>query len=79
MSVYKEIEETAAACRIAQLMIEECEEAAKQFEKNAIIRAKTFGMISAAIDAMVSARINLKFCADRLYKSLDEMQVGEEK
>lgn len=72
MSTYKEFEEAAAACRNAQIFVDECTKVLKKFEDSAAVRAKTFGMISAAIDSLTVSRTNLEFCANRLYKAIDE-------
>lgn len=74
----KKIEEAAAACRNAELFIDECLKVVKSYEEEPGVRVKTFGFVSAAVDSMILARTNLHFCADRLYKSLDDMQGGED-
>lgn len=73
MSTYKEIEESAAACRNAQLSIEEIVKVLRPYEESAAVRAKTFGMISAAIDSLTVSRANLDYCANRLYKAINEI------
>lgn len=73
MSTYKEIEESAAACRNAQLSIEEIVKALKPYEESAAVRAKTFGMISTAIDILESSIAGLEYCTNHLYKAIDEI------
>lgn len=73
----KQIEAAAAACRNAELFIDECLKVIKTYEDAPGVRIKTLGFISASIDSMILARTNLRFCADRLYKALDEIG-GEE-
>ena len=67
----KEIETAAAVCQNAQEAIEECTDALKRLENNAPVRIHTCGMISAAVDALILAQANLRFCANILYKSID--------
>lgn len=69
----KKIEEAAAACRNAELFIDECMKVVKSYEDEPGVRVKTLGFVSAAVDSMILARTNLRFCADRLYKALDEI------
>lgn len=73
MSTYKELEESAAACRNAQLSIEEIVKALKPYEESPAVRAKTFGMISAAIDILEYSSVGLEYCVNRLYKAIDEI------
>lgn len=72
----EEFEAAASACRNAQIFIEECTKVLKQYESRAIIRGKTYGMISAAVDSLSLSRANLEFCANRLYSALDEWEMG---
>lgn len=72
MNARKQLEECAAACRNAQTTIEEMEKQIRAYEPNNTIRRETYGMISAAIDAMRKSVIDLKFCANNLYESLDK-------
>lgn len=74
MNTRKTVEECAAACRNAQTVIEELEKQIRPYETETPIRSGTLGIISAAIDAMRKAAIDLKFSADNLYKILDKMQ-----
>lgn len=74
MNTYKQFEDAAAACRNAQIFVDECTKVLKKFEDSAAVRAKTFGMISAAIDSLTVSRTNLEFCANRLYKAIDECE-----
>lgn len=67
----KEIETAAAQCQNAQIVIEECTNVLKQLEDNAPVRIRTCGMISAAVEALILAQANLRFCANILYKSID--------
>ena len=73
---FEEVESAAAACRNAQIFIEECTKVLKQYEARGIIRFTTYGMISAAVDSLTVSRVNLEFCANRLYSSLDEWETG---
>lgn len=75
MNNYKQIETAAAACRAAQLALEDYIEAMKAYEHETLIRVKTLGFISAAIDSMILSKSNLQFCADRLYKALHEHEI----
>lgn len=73
MSTYKQFEDAAAACRNAQLSIEEILTALKPYEESAAVRAKTFGMISAAINILESSSADLEYCVNNLYKAIDEI------
>lgn len=74
MNNRKTIEECAAACRNAQTQIEALEAEIRAFESESAIRRETYGIISAAIDAMRKAIIDLKLCANSLYESLDKIE-----
>lgn len=67
----KEIETAATVCQNVQISIDECTDVLKQLENNATVRIRTCGMISAAVEAMILAQANLRFCANILYKSID--------
>lgn len=73
-----EFEAAAAACRNAQIFVEECAKVLKQYESRGIIRYTTYGMISAAVDSLTLSRANLEFCANRLYSALDKLETGTE-
>lgn len=67
----KEIETAAAVCRNAQTAIDECTKVLKRIENKAPVRIRTYGMISAAVEALILAQANLRFCTNILYKSID--------
>jgi hypothetical protein len=67
----KEIETAAAVCQNAQTVIDECTNVLKQLEDNATVRIRTCGMISAAVEALILAQANLRFCTNILYKPID--------
>lgn len=67
----KEIETAATICQNVQISIDECTDVLKQLEDNATVRIRTCGMISAAVEALILAQANLRFCANILYKSID--------
>lgn len=74
MNTYKQFEDAAAACRNTQIFVDECTKLLKKFEDSAAVRAKTFGMISAAIDSLTVSCANLDYCANCLYKAIDECE-----